>query len=391
MSFVDCLQENPKNTLHNVTFNDVEVITIDHMPYPPAIFPLPSLALNDIPVGTGMSYPNPILKDSRVTCGQLSFATGNYLDLDKSQPESNILAYVTGAPNILALGSNAQNIIGNDSDTAILNNSVNPQDIVTANKSGGDTISNGFVVGLQDTTNNNSIITDMNGIYLVDNVDSNTLSLDQNGCNITVNGFGQDTNIINYAQDTNIVSANGNMLLSSNNRMEMSIGGSTGLSGYVLTTDVDNVHCMWMPNLASVSNIQLCAFQNTVVSQTINVGTTALMTINTNSVNGGLGVLWGAGGTTFTAPVGGGVYKFTLNFNASLLDFNAHMQVLLNGAPNPVYGQLMSLSQSNLSFSYLYNLSAGNTISFQIDNSAGFFNVVINQAYLMIELLQPFI
>jgi hypothetical protein len=337
----------------------------------------------DIPTFSA-SIP-PVFNDSMLWIGDVPVLPNPIKAIDfnhGAEPENQLMGFVDnfGAMNdILAFGANASGSNVNPCDVAIINglgaDIVDPVSLVVINE--GPTGSVCVVEG-------DSAV--LNGPTTAGVVDNAGDSLVLNGGVSTLTG-GLAAMVQNNSNGDNLLMNASGVQLTANSVLDLNIASNTGANGDVLTADGLG-HCRWLASAGGSSSIPLAAFQS-AGAQTIPITTAALLSMNVNSVNGGLGPLWG--GSIFTAPVGGGCYKFTVMFNSSLLDFLSSMEVLLNGVANPVYGQFMNLGQSNLCFSYLYNLSAGQTIAFRITNTSGLFPIVINNAYLMIEQLQPFI
>jgi len=255
MSFVNCLDSNPNKVLYKVDFKnvvtntatitgDLQVNTIDGLPYPPAGIPI-TIPLDHIITGNG-GLP-PYANDSGIIAGSIPAiylpTTGTVIDLDPANSFGNLIAYDDFSKAIVIF-SNGN---GQDSDIVIGNNSTVAKGVQIFNSSGGDIdiFSNsgninmgGDQVYLADTLNNNTIFLNNNQINLTNNTNNNFINIDGFGINIQTLGIGQ-TSTLSADGNVSVQSASntvrvqefvGNNLLECNaNSLSMNTGGGNNL------------------------------------------------------------------------------------------------------------------------------------------------------------------
>jgi len=179
-----------------MSFDNIEVNTINWQPYPPPSIQTAQGPLNTVQTsnGSGLFVNSGILAGPAPAIIAPPPYFGNYVDMNPSNANSDLIVYIdqglTG-PNIMAFGCNALNI-GTD-DLAILNGATGPADIIISNGStGGISAIVGDIVGLIDQTNNNTILCNSSGLTLLiqnlanqinilDNVNNNEVSMSSSG------------------------------------------------------------------------------------------------------------------------------------------------------------------------------------------------------------------
>jgi hypothetical protein len=116
MSFTNCLDNNPNKVLYNVDFANVEVVTINHMPYPPPFGPDIGIgATGDIVTYTGHTGA-PFLQDSNVNIDTSQNITNVQSIRGKgffeiSNPSGDLFLFCGATGSSLLLEDNSENNI----------------------------------------------------------------------------------------------------------------------------------------------------------------------------------------------------------------------------------------------------------------------------------------
>jgi len=180
-----------------MSFNNIEVNTINWQPYPPPSGSSAQGPLNTVQTSNGSG----IFVNSGILAGPAPLSLlpppnfGNYVDMNPSNANSDLMLFANQTPslmpNIMAFGANASNT-GSD-DLAVLNGATGPVDLLIANKgSGGICAMIGDTVAMINQTSNNTILCDdanltllLQGagtqINILDNVNNNEISTSSSG------------------------------------------------------------------------------------------------------------------------------------------------------------------------------------------------------------------
>ena len=177
MSFYEALQANTNNVRYDVNFDDINVNTINGN-VPPVIT---AQAVNSLPTFTGSL--NPVLQPSNMSIIQnpLGLISGSSIDLDRSNPITNIIFSgdtVFPPDKLLGIVANAQSNPVDDCDLILVNNSTTNHNIGIFNQS-----ANGVIAQIAEGIN----LTSMNALGFQVEINGN---LGLNGQCLISNGSG---------------------------------------------------------------------------------------------------------------------------------------------------------------------------------------------------------
>lgn len=136
----------------------------------------------------------------------------------------------------------------------------------------------------------------------------------------------------------------------------------------------------------SVTNIPNLLLKNSA-GQNVTIGTSANLTFSVSLSAGITGASWSV--DTWTVPVSG-MYEINLNLNIdSPHDDACDLTISINGNLTPSDGKLNHIDQCT-TWSYIYNLTAGDTVVFRIDNGSFIDDCVFTRNFLSIKQVAPF-
>ena len=140
-----------------MSFQNVNLATINDLAYPPAVIPAPRMQLFEIPVGTGLAFPpGPLLEDSGIAAIKITAppfppfvppgtSEVEYIDLNPNGPGYSVFGrIINGGVTETAFSTD-------EGDLLLANNTATPQNTLVINNSGGMT---GFI----DTVNLTAVL-----------------------------------------------------------------------------------------------------------------------------------------------------------------------------------------------------------------------------------------
>lgn len=176
-----------------ISTSNIDLQTINQIPFPPTII-LPGFVLGDIPTGSGMAYPNPVLKDSGVNIdvsknitGYTSSLTtggvfigpippafliaGNAIDLDNATgfPDNQVVAWDDTTKSMF-IGVGTQGT--KDGDLMISNQSVAAKSLTIENQRGNTHVRGQLSAIVQEMADGHQLVMNGSGVILESGVGS---------------------------------------------------------------------------------------------------------------------------------------------------------------------------------------------------------------------------